>query len=36
MKIKNLVYKGQKYEIDNWIQCEKCKTWRIVNIKCPV
>lgn len=28
--IKKITYKGESYEIDNWIECESCKTWRIV------
>lgn len=24
------MYKNEQYEIDNWIQCEKCNIWRKV------
>ena len=30
-KVKKLVYNKEEYIVDNWIECEKCKTWRIVN-----
>ena len=25
------MYKNEEYEIDNWIQCEKCNIWRKVS-----
>lgn len=28
---KKLVYKKEEYIVDNWIECERCKTWRVVN-----
>ena len=28
---RRLTYKNEDYIVDNWIECEKCKTWRIVN-----
>lgn len=27
---KKIVYQNDEYIVDNWIECEKCKTWRIV------
>lgn len=30
---KTLVYNNEEYEIDNWIQCEKCNVWRKVTQK---
>jgi hypothetical protein len=24
------MYKNEEYEIDNWIECEKCHSWRKV------
>lgn len=25
---KTLTYKGEKYEIDKWVQCDSCNKWR--------
>ena len=25
---KTLTYKGEKYEIDKWVQCDGCNKWR--------
>jgi hypothetical protein len=33
--VKMVTYRGESYKIDNWIECENCKIWRIVNKKCP-
>jgi hypothetical protein len=25
---KSIMYKNEEYEIDNWVQCDKCNIWR--------
>lgn len=25
---KTLTYKGEKYQIDRWVQCDSCNKWR--------
>ena len=29
-KVRNLKLKGEKYDIDTWAECDKCKQWRKV------
>ncbi len=28
---KKITFENEEFIVDNWIECEKCKTWRVVS-----